>query len=240
MNRRLLYLVILIAMAVCISGHAALAEDDVGRMYVQGLIGTMRLHEGDYTFESESGSDEPIVFEGDSANMPYLGFSLQQVLGGNRLKYGVEGGLLASWKTEKWQVAASNGTAYIRIENSMFLGDFFFGGYTSMNIGERIRLYLGGGPLLIYAQRKIDPEESGGSDDSDIVYVSTYESKWNVGAYARTGVDIIVSDQLIFGLSVRGVKTNLEFDNHGSDTQIEGVQFFFTLSAALSEQNYRW
>ena len=119
----------------------------------------------------------------------------------------------------------------------MFLGDLFFGGYTSMNIGKRIRLYLGGGPLLIYGQRKIDPEEDN-PDTSDIIYESTYESEWNVGVYARTGVDFIVSDKFIFGLSARGIKTNLDFDNKGKDTKVEGVQFLFTLSAALSPNDY--
>ncbi|MBW1893303.1 MAG: hypothetical protein JRI91_06360 [Deltaproteobacteria bacterium] len=156
------------------------AQENNNRIYVQGLMGTMRLYEGDFTFEGEPGSDESVVFEGDSIDIPYLGFSMQQVLGGDRLKYGVEGGFLASWKTEKWQVAVSNGTAYVHIKNSMFLGDLFFGGYTSMNIGKRIRLYLGGGPLLIYGQRKIDPEENYSSNESSIIYESTYESEWNV------------------------------------------------------------
>ena len=240
MKRRLFYSAWFILISVLITGNGASAQDDLNRIYVQGLMGTMRLHEGDFTFENDSGSNEPLVFEGESADIPYLGFSMQQVLGGNRLTYGVEGGFLASWKTEKWQVAVSDGTAYVRIYNSMFLGDLFFGGYTSMNVGERIRLYLGGGPLLIYGQRKIDPEERDIPDDSDIIYETTYESEWNVGVYARTGVDVIVSDKFIFGLSARGIKTNLDFDNHGRHTKVEGVQFLFTLSAALSESDYRW
>lgn len=239
MKKRALYFICCITVSIFVRGNAASAQDDLHRIYVQGLMGTMRLYEGDYTFEGEPGSDESVVFEGDSVDIPYLGFSMQQVLGGDRIKYGVEGGFLASWKTEKWQVAVSNSTAYVHIKNSMFLGDLFFGGYTSMNIGKRIRLYLGGGPLLIYGQRKIDPEEDN-PDTSDIIYESTYDSEWDVGVYARTGVDFIVSDKFIFGLSARGIKTNLEFDNQGKDTKVEGVQFLFTLSAALSESDYRW
>lgn len=238
MKKRLVYFICCITVSIFAGGNAASAQEDLNRIYVQGLMGTMRLYEEDYTFEGESGSDESIVFDGDSVDIPYLGFSMQQVLGGDRIKYGVEGGFLASWKTEKWQVAVSNGTAYVHIKNSMFLGDLFFGGYTSMNIGKRIRLYLGGGPLLIYGQRKIDPEEKYHPDNPDIIYESTYESKWDVGVYARTGVDFIVSDKFIFGLSARGIKTNLDFDNQGKDTKVEGVQFLFTLSAALSPNDY--
>jgi len=238
MKKRLLYSVYFITVFILLGNNTTSAQEDQGRIYVQGLMGTMRLYEGDYTFEGEPGSGESVVFDGDSVDIPYLGFSMQQVLGGDRFKYGVEGGFLASWKTEKWQVAVSNGTAYVHIKNSMFLGDLFFGGYTSTNIGKRIRLYLGGGPLLIYGQRKIDPEESDSLGESDIIYESTYESEWNVGVYARTGVDFIVSDKFIFGLSARGIKTNLEFDNQGKDTKVEGVQFLFTLSAALSPNDY--
>ncbi len=49
-----------------------------------------------------------------------------------------------------------------------------------------------------------------------------------------SSITFIISDEFIFGLCVRGIKTNLEFDDHGGKTEVEGVQFLFTLSAALS------
>jgi len=48
----------------------------------------------------------PIAAQEDNNRIYVQGLigTMQQVLGGDRFKYGVEGGLLASWKTEKWQV----------------------------------------------------------------------------------------------------------------------------------------
>lgn len=227
------FFITILAILIFSGNTPVAAQENNNRIYVQGMLGTMRLDEGDYIFEAQD-SGESVVFEGNSTDIPYLGFAGQQVMGGgDRFKFGVEGGFLASWKTDKWQVAVKDGTAYVRIENSMFLGDLFLGGFTSMDMGSRLRVYLGGGPLVIYGYRKIDPEEDDPDDDSDIVYKNTYESKWNVGVYARAGIDFIVTDAFIFGLSVRGIKTNLEFNNLGGKTQVEGVQFLFTLSAAL-------
>jgi hypothetical protein len=207
------------------------AEEYASYFHVQAMLGRMSLDEGDYIFEGDPGADDSFMFEGDSVDIPMIGASVQQILGGDRFEFGVEGGGLFSWKSDDWQVVVSDGVTRIHIDNDMFLADLFLGGFVARDIGKRLRLYLGAGPLIIYGHQKIDP------DDPHVEPYASYEketeSDWDVGLYIRVGIEFRFTDKLIAGLGVRWIETQLDFNNPGGKTEVEGTQVMFTLGITV-------
>lgn len=208
------------------------AGEHAPRYHVQGMLGRMTIDEGDFLLEGATEADDPNLFEGDPVHIPMLGASVQRMLGGDRFEYGVEGGGLFSWDTDRWGVFISNGGAYIHLETSILLADLFFGGYMATDIGERLRFYIGAGPLIIYGQQKIDPDYP--TIEPHSPYKKNTKSDWDVGLYARTGIEFRFTEKLIAGLGVRWIQTQLNLNNSGGKSEVEGIQVLFTLAATLN------
>jgi hypothetical protein len=86
-------------------------------------------------------------------------------------------------------------------------------------------LYLGGGPLLIYGYRTTEEE------DPVVPGVNTgSESGLSVGAYGRTGIDLIFADKILVGGGIRGTRTGLSLEEKTGKVNIEGLQYYAGVS----------
>jgi opacity protein-like surface antigen len=219
-----LFLIVLVNTAVW-------AEEYTAYYHVQGMLGRMTLEEGDYLLEGDPGTDDDYLFDGDSVDLPMFGAAVGLMLGGDRLEYGVEGGGQISWKADRWKLFISSGGSSIHLESSTFLMDLFFGGTVATDIGERLRLYLGAGPLVIFGNHKVDPDNP--RPEPYPPYRKTTVSDWDVGLYTRTGLEFRFTDELIAGIGVRWIETQLDFSNPGGKTDVEGLQILFTMATAI-------
>ncbi len=169
-------------------------------------------------------NDEGDVGGGDF-NIPLFGAAVQKAFGGDFVHYGIETGGLFNWQNDirSWHVSGggSGGSAAVALDINGFIFDYFFGGYASVTPVPFLRLYLGGGPLLIYGYRK-----SENSDAQTSVKETTSDSGFGVGAYARAGLELILTDHVIFGAGVRGTRTSLALKDASGKVDIEGWQYF--------------
>jgi len=110
----------------------------------------------------------------------------------------------------------------------MLLVDFFGGGYVSVDFAKRLRIYAGAGPLIIYGRREFEPEDSG-----SISIQTETESDLSVGVYGRMGLEFKLTDIFLVGVSLRGIKTSLEFNEPVGKIEIEGLQYFLNLSIKI-------
>ena len=205
----------LIAALCCILLASPAFSSDTKNMIVgHAFYGKMNIPNDDT--DIQGGDFEITVFGADG----------QQTLGGDTLKYGWETGLLFSIDSDTRSWAASGGsgggTVIVAVDVNSIMIDYFLGGYAAIEPNDHFRLYAGAGPLLIWAKRETEPEES----DEDYL-TSTSESDLGVGLYARAGLDIFFNDQ--FGIFAGGriTQTTLSFEDDTGKVDIEGYQCYF-------------
>jgi opacity protein-like surface antigen len=145
--------------------------------------------------------------------------------GGEAFKYGWETGLIFSIDSDARSWAASGGsgggTVIVAVEVNSIMIDYSLGGYLAIEPNEHFRLYAGAGPLLIWARRETEPEESA----PDYV-TSSSESGIGAGLYARVGLDIFFNKQFGVFAGARINQTTLSFEDDTGKVDIEGFQYY--------------
>jgi hypothetical protein len=184
----------------------------------QALVGAALFD--DLTFERTDPSNPARTVEADLSQMPLLGFAGQQRLGGEEsAELGFEGGLLFGWRSDGSSlVATGGGTAVVSISVRLYTFDLFCGPYGSCMLGERLRLYLGVGPLLLFADSRYDDETSS----------STSDGGFGVGGYARTGLEYVLDDGSMLGIGVRGMTADVDFSGPLGDVDFDALQVMLT------------
>jgi len=116
---------------------------------------------------------------------------------------------------------SGGGTVAVAVDVNSVMIDYFLGGYISFEPSKYFRLYVGAGPLLIWARRETEPEEN----ISDYI-TSESESDFGAGLYARTGVDIFFTEQFGIHAGARINNTTLSFEDSTGEVYIEGPQCY--------------
>jgi opacity protein-like surface antigen len=193
-----------------------LADENEDDIIIQCILAQMNLEEDDTDVQD------------DNYELPFLGVAVQKPFNENRLTYGLETGALLSWDNEKRHISASGGSsggsATVVIDNQMFLFDYFLGGYVSIDIARRLRIYAGAGPLIVYGSRDMEPEE----EDDTIQPVT--ESGVAFGVYARTGLELKIVDNFMIGAGLRSMTSGLEFEDEVGKNKVEGIQYYISIS----------
>ena len=164
--------------------------------------------------------------EGNDFDINIFGVDAQGPFGGGLLKYGIETGAIFSIDSDVRHFRASSGsnggTVAVSAEVDSFMMDYFFGGYLGLELSKWLRLYVGAGPLLIWGIETTDPKESDSEDLS-----SESEIEFGAGVYARTGIDIFLSEQFGLTFGARINETTLSFEDTTGNVDIEGLQYYF-------------
>lgn len=158
-----------------------------------------------------------LTFFGAAAQKPfYLEF----------LEYGFETGINFSMENDTDVLSASGGssggTVRVSIDNKMFFLDYFAGGYVAVHFANRVRLYAGAGPLLIFGMWEREHDDGEYEDET--------ESKLSAGIYGRVGFEFRIVEPVSIGAGIRGISTGLKFDDSQRDIEVEGLQVFFGIS----------
>ena len=186
-------------------------------LVVQGAIGASFVD--DLKFSQASSEDPGAVATADLSTTPLFAVFFQRPFVGETVQFGFEGGILFSWWRDSTTVrAVGNGAVLVKVDTSLFFTDLSMGPYVSTMLGRKVRLYGGVGPLLLFGD--VDVE----SDEGD-----TRESTFGVGGYARGGVEFAIGGDGFVGLGVRGIVSDLEFDDL-PDVSLNGVQVMATFT----------
>lgn len=195
--------------------------------YMQVLLGVSKLDEDEMQFEMSSSSDPTVSDETDLSTMPFIGVAGQEPLFGNIIEAGIEGGILFSWWRDSVSAVSYNGALIVHIKNKLILTDLFIGPYLATRLGEWGRIYAGAGPVLMYGVLDTDNEDIDNNAGTVIEYDDT-DTALGLGVYARAGIEFKLRYNQTLGLGVRGVKTELDFNDTVGEIDIQGVQAMLT------------
>ncbi len=163
--------------------------------------------------------------EGGDYEVNIYGADIQKPLGGEVFTYGFETGALFSIDSDVRRFRASSGAVAVSVDVSSIMFDYFFGGYLGFKPVKWLRLYVGSGPLLIWARWETEPEVS-----TPRVLTSESESDFGAGIYARAGIDILITQGIGLNAGVRINETTLSFDNTAGKVDISGWQYYFGMA----------
>ena len=107
----------------------------------------------------------------------------------------------------------------------MLVFDYFGGVYIGGRIAERLRLYAGCGPLIIYGSRQIKPEPYGPPEAE-----AETDAGISAGLYGRTGIELFITERFILGAGVRGMTSGLKLESTIGSTRMEGLQYLLSIA----------
>jgi hypothetical protein len=196
---------------------------------VQALLGAVKFD--DLKFKDTSGSGDATVI--DISTLPQLGgaWTTQPQID-QRLQYGLEASFLLGFRFDKVNYASIGGSGlYVNISTSMWMFDLAGGGYANLFLteGGGVRVYAGGGPLMMYADYDSSREETGAGGG----LYETSESAFGLGVYARTGIEFRVHEKGMLGLGARGTWADVDLSDVGGSSELTGIAAFVTYTAGF-------
>jgi hypothetical protein len=123
------------------------------------------------------------------------------------------------WQSNATAIAAGGGGAAVIVDVGLFVFDLYGGPFLSKFIGDKVRVYVSGGPLLEWVNYDQDSLAFGGSG-----------SGFGVGGYARTGIEFIVSPHMMVGLGLRWSKSTVDLNNNLGNLDLQGFQTVLTVT----------
>jgi len=211
----------------------ASADEVLPLSYFQGLVGAAGFDEDKLTFAERAPYDQNAVSTNDLSTMPYLGIAGQYALCGGESHIGIDASLLFGWRADDSSIAVGNGQARVEIDSDLWLVDLAIGLYAQTLLGSRWRLYGAVGPMLLFGEYSDDTTV----EDLTVTPVtetkdSNSESSFGVGGYAKLGLEYRLSGDAFMGIAVRGIATNLEFDQAIEGGDLTSIQGFVTFTRA--------
>jgi len=227
----------LLLAALVLHSTLASAQWEKDKDRVQVFLGVMDL--ADQTGEIQAGPGEPV--EIDFSNLPTIGLEVETPYSAadTGLEYGINAGGGISWKGDNTSFAGSVGGSgsivVFRIDNSFMLGEVHLGGYLRSHLGESADLYLGGGPAILYGRHKVEDEEieegTAISRNGTVIITNDNASDFTLGFYARAGIEFDLGKGAQWGLGLRYLGGELDFNDTVGKIDIEGTQVLITYSA---------
>ncbi len=194
---------------------------------VQGLIGATFWDEDEMTFQQAGGG---VVAESDLSRMPTLGGVWNGGLAEAGSGLGWEIGGLVSWVTDDANVASVNGVGVVAIDTSLVVIDLFLGLRLDALFDEdRLRVYASAGPALMFGLADDERSEILATGSRTII-IDDSESSFGVGGYARAGIEYRFGLFDSVGVQVRGVRSELDFDETLGEVEITGITTAITVS----------
>ena len=211
----------------------AAAEETPGLSYIQGLIGAASFDEEKMTFAETSTEAPGAVSTDDLSNMPYLGIAGQFALADSDTHVGIDASLLFGWRSDNTSVYTGNGQARVKIDSDLWLVDLGVGLYAQTIMGDRLRLYVAAGPMMLFGEYSDDTTQEDLTVNPLVeTSGSNSDSQFGFGGYAKLGLEYRLYGDAFMGVAVRGISTNLEFDQAIEDGGLAGVQGFVTFTRA--------
>ena len=191
---------------------------------IQVTFGVTYLDRNDAVFSAPD-DDDSIRAEATIDSLPTFGAMGQMPLWGESNHAGIEGGVDGSWRRDTSRVAASNGAVLIRIDNTMYLINIYYGLYGSISMWDKARLYAGAGGTATWGSVDL-------KSDSDTLSDET-ESAFGFGPYVRAGVEFSLPNNSLMGVGGRWVSPNVDFTSSYGKIKVQGFQFMLTYALPI-------
>jgi hypothetical protein len=177
---------------------------------VQALLGAVQYE--NFKFDLKDSAERKEV---DVSLLPQLGGAWTTLPKGDRFQYGLETSFLLGFRFDKLNYLVLGGTSGLQasIEVSMWTFDLSGGAYASLFVDpeRKVRIYAGGGPLMVYADYWADRKYDDGITEDE----KTSESAFGLGLYARAGIEFRTHEKGMLGLGARGNWSSVDFSDVG-------------------------
>ncbi|MEE4190889.1 MAG: hypothetical protein V2I66_04890 [Halieaceae bacterium] len=236
------------AAALMIAAPApTLADGSIyGDTRLQAYIGVMELDDqtGELQVDTEGGmAGDPVDI--DFANLLYFGVDGETPMNkpNSGFEWGVNAGFSLGWEGGDTEFAGrvneGGGTVAFRIDNDMLVMEGHIGPYLRTHFGEKVDFYLGAGPAIIYAEVDVDEEDNGEANPNSaittpngtIILGDDSDSDVVVGLYARAGLEFDMGGGRSWGLGVKYLGGEMDFNDTVGEFDLEGFSVLLTYSA---------
>ncbi|MDF7826125.1 hypothetical protein P4B35_18990 [Pontiellaceae bacterium B12227] len=193
---------------------------------VSGLLGAVQYE--NLKLNPEDAADGAKV---DLALLPQVGGAWHSLPKGERFQYGLEATFLLGFRFDKVNYAyLGGGGAYVSLSTSMWMFDLAGGAYASLFLteSEKVRIYAGGGPLMVFASYRTEREYDNGDPDQNDT-----ESAFGLGLYARTGIEFRIHRKGMLGLGARANWSSVDFSNVGGSSDLTGLGLYASYTAGF-------
>ena len=196
---------------------------------VSGLLGAIQYDDFKMKPKDAAAGESAEV---DLALLPQIGGTWTTLPKGERFQYGLETTFLLGFRVDdiKYYATTGGGGTKVNLSTSMWMVDFSGGAYASLFLtkSEKVRIYAGGGPLMVFASYRTEREYDNGDEDEDHT-----ESAFGLGVYARTGAEVRVHEKGMIGLGVRGNWATVDFSDVGGSSELSGLGFYASYTAGF-------
>lgn len=223
-----------------------MAQNVLPEHRVQAVVGIMEMEDQTGEVQNDALPLEERPVDLDFANLFTLGLEVETPYSERDagLEWGVNAGGSLSWKgsdTEFRGIINEGGaTVRYRVDNEMFVVEGHIGGYLRGHLGSHVDFYVGAGPAIIWANHDVDEDELEEgqqiedlltTDGGTVVLTSDGDSDIIMGYYGRAGIEFGMSKNSQWGLGVRYLGGELEFNDTVGKFDLEGLQILITYSA---------
>ena len=184
-----------------------------GEVAMQGYFGASFL-----SVNTEGGGIGNI--DDDDVTFPTIGGGAQWKIAGDQIDFGVEGLLAFSWRGNVSAFAVGGGCAAVAVDVDMLMFDLYGGPFISKFLGDKVRIYGAGGPLMrwtLYDQN--GPSGFGGDGDG-----------FGFGYYARAGIEFALSRGTMLGLCARWTDVAVDLNSRLGDLDMSGFEALLTIT----------
>ena len=196
------------------------------QVYVQVWLGGLST-ESDSWKITDPQSGEDVL--GDLGTLPFGGGAGQKMWGSGAWQIGFEGGGLGTWKSDRTELRGTSGTLQVSIDNEFVSFGVFMGGVVSVTPVRPLRLYVAAGPSVTWAWLHNNNDNQ---VDNNTLNVSGDANDVSATAYARAGIDVVMDDGFMFGVSVRYADDEFQFGDAG-DLKFNQPLWLLTLGSRL-------
>lgn len=190
---------------------------------VQVFFGSLELDDqrGNWADVSPDGVDV------DFSPLPALGMETEYLLHKGWVHVGINPGASVALNNEDMRITGTQSGQAVAVDNTLALVEIHLGAFVRGRLHERITTYAAAGPMFLYSKFEVENLSVNGSA-SDLDIGDNSSSDFNLGYYARAGIDFEFQANRHFGLGVRYLDAELDFADTVGNLDIEGPQWLFS------------
>lgn len=228
-------------LVICVAGTPLFADDDPSQdsnadsySLVQVMLGAARYSNLNLDYQS---AEYPTIEATSTFTwMPLIGIEGGVPILKKPVSLGIEGGALFSWMTDSVSaVGTIPGQVTLHLDNQLYLLDLSIGPYVSAEVGKRMRVYGGLGPILMFGQN--NNQSNYYVSTSQTVYDSNASSAFGPGIYGRAGIEFRLKNSSWMGIGARAFGSKLNFSNVSGTTNVNGFQLMLTYTVGVKSDD---